>query len=129
MRVFVMIGRAEWLWLRAWQGGMVFAMAWLVLEGIRLVLVLSYLPPASSASWYEWGQAFWTGGRFDAKWLAIWLLPAWLALVLALSLGIWLARPFRVDMNARCLPLGAQAGLSLVPSPNVICRDVPLSTW
>ncbi|MCG9054251.1 LTA synthase family protein [Laribacter hongkongensis] len=78
-----MIRRAEWLWLRAWQGGMVFAMAWLVLEGIRLVLVLSYLPPASSASWYEWGQAFWTGGRFDAKWLAIWLLPAWLALVLA----------------------------------------------
>ena len=55
---------------------MVFAMAWLVLEGMRLVLVLSYLPPASSASWYEWGQAFWTGGRFDAKWLAIWLLPA-----------------------------------------------------
>ena len=35
--------------------------------------------------------------------------------------------PARVDVNARCRPLGANAGLSLVPSPNVICRTCAAS--
>ena len=30
-------------------------------------------------------------------------------------------------MNARCRPLGANAGLSLVPSPKVSCRTWPLA--
>jgi hypothetical protein len=37
-----------------------------------------------------------------------------------------LALPARVDMNARWRPFGDHAGLSLVPSPNVICRVSPV---
>lgn len=71
----------------ALYGIALFVMALFLLSLSRLIRVMSYRSDELVVPLSDWAHAFWMGARFDAKWLSILFLPAFVTCLISLFLS------------------------------------------
>lgn len=118
MRTYQFESSAEaGFWGRCRQGLLLAVLLLVFLTGMRVWLVLGYAPADTAALKQDWLHALLMGLRFDAKWVASTLLPAWLLLALAQALPGGLRRLLDQLVVRVYAPL-AVAALTLVSIVN-----------